>query len=1305
MAALSLGLVGWAFGGPVGGLLGTLAGSLIDRAIAGTKENRAEGPRLEKLSVMKASEGEAVLRTFGRMRLDTQLIWASRFREVASSETVGGGKGGTPSQQTTTTTYSYYISIAVGLCEGPIMGIGAIWADGNRLDVSKLTWRLYYGDEAQGPDPKIEAVEGAGRVPAFRGLAYIVFEELPLEQFGNRIPMISVETIRRPRRDRPQLEELLKGVSMIPSLGEFAYATDTVYNALFANSDAQNRYANAAKADFLVALDQLQTVAPNIKTVSLVVAWHGTDLRCGNCQIKPKVEAGFKFTTPWSWQVSGIDRESAEVVSRDAVGVLLGGAPADRSVVQAITELKARGLRVVLYPFVMMDVPPGNHLPNPYSDNAAGVGQPAFPWRGRITCSPAPGFAGTVDKTATASAQVAAFFGSAAASHFGPWSGDTIAYSGPSEWSYRRMVLHLAKLAVAAGGVDAFLIGSEMIGLTTIRSGAGSFPAVDRLVTLAADVKAIVGGCKVGYAADWTEYANYRPRDGSNDVYFHLDPLWASSAIDFIGIDNYMPLSDWRDGDHIDAAEARSIYDRDYLQSNIEGGELYDWYYASAADRTAQVRTAVTDTAYGEPWVFRYKDIRGWWLSPHHNRPGGVRSAASTAWQPQSKPVWFTEFGCPAIDRGTNQPNVFYDPKSSESFLPYFSRGRRDDLSQRSYLEALIEYWDPAAGRNPTSAVYHAPMIATDCCYAWTWDARPYPQFPAQSSVWRDGGNWRRGHWLTGRLGLALLPDVVADLTRGLGVEVDVSALYGVVRGYTIDAIMSARAALSTLMTIYMFDAVESGGRIRFIHRGGPVVASFTADDLADGNQRDVGGFYTLTRAQETDLPRTAHLKFLDPDNDYQVADVYARRLRGSSQKAIEITPAIALDPAEAQGIVEVLLVDAWVMREAAQITLPPSAYALEPTDMIELVLNGRRAQLRIEQLGTDQGRAAVLRRSDAATYVATEGVPRPRLSTSRAEPGPAVLKIMDLPMLTSADSPGRPRLAAFAEPWAGVAVYRSPTTTGYVLDQLLPNASTIGLTTAPLFSGPLWRWDRVNGLYVQVPTSKALASADEALILSGANACAVQNGDGEWEVLQFAAAELIGAGLYRLTNLLRGQLGSESAMRDPVAAGAAFVLLDSAVVPAGVSAGQRGAPLNWKWGPAGRAIDDEAYRTTNVSFSGIGLRPYAPAHLRGLWRSDGGIEIGWIRRTRIDGDSWDALEVPLGEETESYHVEILHPATGAVVRTASTASPNFGYAAAMQITDFGALQTTLKLRVFQISPSYGRGAAATAQLYDDRRA
>jgi hypothetical protein len=147
--------------------------------------------------------------------------------------------------------------------------------------------------------------------------------------------------------------------------------------------------------------------------------------------------------------------------------------------------------------------------------------------------SVAPGQPGSPDKTAAAADEVAAFVGTAAAGDF-LVSGDGVIYSGPDEWSFRRFILHYANLCQVAGGVDAFLIGSEMRGLTTARSSASAYPFVAELVDLASDVRTVLGGdTKISYGADWSEYFGHHPADGSGDVCFHLDPLWTSDDVDF----------------------------------------------------------------------------------------------------------------------------------------------------------------------------------------------------------------------------------------------------------------------------------------------------------------------------------------------------------------------------------------------------------------------------------------------------------------------------------------------------------------------------------------------------------------------------------------------------------------------------------------------------------------------------------------------------------------------------------------------------------------------------------------------------
>jgi hypothetical protein len=268
------------------------------------------------------------------------------------------------------------------------------------------------------------------------------------------------------------------------------------------------------------------------------------------------VDSKTLVTTPSAWSVASLTRATAEQVSLHEDRAAYCGTPSDASVIRAIQDLKARGLKVAFYPFVMMDIPHGNALPDPYG----GATQAPYPWRGRITASIAPGLPESPDKTETAADEIAAFVGTAAPGDFSLAAGG-LSYSGPDEWTFRRMILHAAFLCKAAGGVDTFLLGSELCGLTTLRAGPAEFPFVTTLVALAGEVRDILGpDTKISYGADWSEYFGYQPPDGSGDVFFHLDLLWSDPSIDFVGIDNYLPLSDWRDGDdHVDAAGMAAV--------------------------------------------------------------------------------------------------------------------------------------------------------------------------------------------------------------------------------------------------------------------------------------------------------------------------------------------------------------------------------------------------------------------------------------------------------------------------------------------------------------------------------------------------------------------------------------------------------------------------------------------------------------------------------------------------------------------------------------------------------------------------
>ena len=1284
-SALGAGFGGTALGlsgAVIGRAVGATLGRVIDQRLVGAGSEAVETGRVDRFRLTGASEGAPIARVFGRIRLAGQVIWASRFAET--STTLGGGKG-TPRPKVTE--FSYTVSLAIALCEGEITSVGRIWADGAEIARDDLAMRVYSGSESQVADPKIEAVEGAGNAPAYRGIAYVVIEDLALARFGNRVPQFTFEVLRPAMAADPDLApdlgRAIQAVALIPGTGEYGLATTPVH---FVDGPGVNRSANvnspSGKSDLASSIATLGEELPNCVSVSLVVSWFGDDLRCADCVIKPKVEQTAADGVGMPWSVSGVVRSAAETVPLESARPIYGGTPADQSVVEAISAIRTAGKAVMFYPFILMEQQDGNTKPDPWTGNDS---QPALPWRGRITLSVAPERSGTPDRTAAADAEVAAFFGTVALSDF-QIVGNGVAYSGPAEFSYRRFILHYAHLAAAAGGVDAFCIGSELRGLTQIRGALDTFPVVTALRQLAADVRAVLGSAvKISYAADWSEYFGYQ--DGQGNVYFHLDPLWSDANIDFVGIDNYMPISDWRDGfDHADAGFG-SIYNLEYLQSNIAGGEGFDWYYASPEAREIQLRTPISDGAHDEAWIYRYKDLRSWWSLEHHERIGGVRQAGATGWVPQSKPIWFTEMGCAAIDKGTNEPNKFLDPKSSESSLPKYSNGRRDDLMQMQYVRAMTDFWS-ASENNPESSLYPGSMVDVARAHVWAWDSRPFPQFPNNADLWADSVNYSRGHWISGRAAAQPLANVVSEICERGGVNAhDVTMLYGSVRGYSVSAIETARSALQPLMLAYGFDAVERDGTLTFAMRGAKATVHLQSDQLVMDAQAD--GAVETSRAPTAEVAGRVRLTFIGAESDYESRSTEAIFPDEVTVSVAQTDLSLVLTEAEGRAIAERWLAEARVARDRARFVLPPSLAYLGAGDVTSLADATGNQLYRIDRVEQAGANAATAVRVEPGVYQPSDFaeervIPRPFVA-----PVPTFPVFLDLPLITGDEVPHAPHIAVTATPWPGtVAVYSSASDNGYKLNRLIAASATIGLTQSTLQRAAPALWDRGEPLRVKV-YGGALSSVTQEEVLNGANVMAIGDGSGDvWELFQFATATPIEPLVYDLSLRLRGQLGSDALMPETWPPGSQVVMINTALEQIDLSATERGLARNYRIGAAQRGYDDPSYVHLVQAFQGIGLRPYAPAHLRVNRAPSGNLQFGWIRRTRVDGDSWSSIEVPLAEEAETYLVQVQSGTS--LLRETVTSVPNWTYSLADQAAD--AASGTVAVRVAQVSARFGSG-------------
>ncbi len=239
MATLVLTAVGTLVGGPIGGAIGAVIGQQVDQNLLFAPRPR-QGPRLGDLSVQTSSYGNQIPKIFGTMRVAGTVIWATDLIEHKSTS---GGKG-----RPRVTTYSYSASFAVALSARPVGSVGRIWADGKLLRgtagdfKSATSFRLHKGDEDQAADPLIVAAEGASQAPAYRGIAYALFEDMALEDFGNRIPSLTFEIVADPGAVPigAIAEELADGViaaGATPALAGYAAGGDSIGAALEALAD------------------------------------------------------------------------------------------------------------------------------------------------------------------------------------------------------------------------------------------------------------------------------------------------------------------------------------------------------------------------------------------------------------------------------------------------------------------------------------------------------------------------------------------------------------------------------------------------------------------------------------------------------------------------------------------------------------------------------------------------------------------------------------------------------------------------------------------------------------------------------------------------------------------------------------------------------------------------------------------------------------------------------------------------------------------------------------------------------------
>ena len=553
-----------------------------------------------------------------------------------------------------------------------------------------------------------------------------------------------------------RLEKMVRAVTLIPGTTEFGYEPATVVRLLgpgAVRAGEPPRRARGVRCRRRARRTAGRVPEPRARRDrGRVVRQRSARGRIARCT--PGVEFAIKQTHPARLVGRGRDARDARRSSRRSRAARhIGGTPSDDERDAPDPELNARGLKVTLYPFVMMDIPAGNDAarsldrrrrrsrPIPGAGASPAIRRPASPAR----------------PTAPPRRRRRSMRSSARRRRLGLSPHGAALRAARRRCGRRRCVPD----RLGAARADARALG--------LRRLSGGDAAGRRSPPMS---KAILGdGTIVTYGADWTEYGAHVVDAGANEVRFPLDPLWASSAIDVVGIDYYAPLADWRDGAaHLD----RQIADVD-LRSRLSrrqsarrrglrlvlrrrrGARRAD---AHADHRRARQALGVPRQGYlelVEQPALRARRRRRAWLA----RPPGCRRASRSG-SPRSAARRST--------RARTSRACFPIRSRRKAALPYFSTGQRDDLIQRRILEARACGVRSGARRDAREQSGFVrlwrPHDRPSAIHLWTWDARPYPVFPAALDVWSDGPNWETGHWLTGRLGGAPLDALVAAHPR-----------------------------------------------------------------------------------------------------------------------------------------------------------------------------------------------------------------------------------------------------------------------------------------------------------------------------------------------------------------------------------------------------------------------------------------------------------------------------------------------------------------------------------------------------------
>lgn len=544
------------------------------------------------------------------------------------------------------------------------------------------------------------------------------------------------------------------------------------------------------------------------------------------------------------------------------------------------------------------------------------------------------------------------------------------------------------------------------------------------------------------------------------------------------------------------------------------------------------------------------------------------------------------------------------------------------------------------------------------------------------------------------------LADIVRDVSErcGLveGTDFDVSDIEDIpVPGYHwVQA--SGKDILAWLLDAYDVTVRPHDGIIEYIKKGGAPGTAIATQNFVPQGER-----FKLTTANDTDLPQVVFFSFADIDADHQPNSAKAQRSRAAtdSRRTMSIDgTTLTLASEDAQPMADRLFRRRWFQNIDGENAVSSEELALEPGDVRPIEFDGITLNMECEKtvVSADGSIKCEWKLDDPALAGLGISVGAPQSGRPPSEifaPGDSVGFGLDIPLIDDADDQTAPFLYMTGGPangttqWSGIDFFHSDTGETGTFEAGFESIGTLeGATwgTASLAlpdaqsgvidNGSAWTVILANGELDSITETQMLNDGTLNLAAVGNNAVG-------WEIIQFADATLTATNTYAISNRVRGARGTEY-LTGGHGTNEYFVLLNEAKVRT-IGAGELGDEDFYVAATAGR--DLSSGNTIDVDFNGNAHRPYSPSHVT-LTKSGNDWVMTGIRRTRIGGASLNGQDVPLGETSESWQMEIMDGADP--VRTIPSTSLPITYTEDMQIDDFGSAQTTLTARLYQISPA-----------------